>query len=222
MIPDMTVYVVVDGTGSLYHMSPPTAQHGTISRRDAEALNLKPCPACFKESPPRPDAFNWRLRANQCGDPTVGTLFQSLYRFFDRTNSKWFGGMLPLPAISLDKDVKNRRGFYAPKSGFGFSYHINLNPWELRSGLDAVETLAHEMIHQWEDVQGMYEGNTHSDHFIARAMSMGLDVTESGYHRGYRGDRWEGWMDTNADLELAEYALPGMDPEVTVPDDSSD
>ena len=151
------------------------------------------------------------LRAHQEGHPTLGDLFKALHTFADRTCKRYFDDVeMPPVAISMDNDRRNKLGHYRIRDGYLQEHAINLNPLALRSGAEAAETLAHELVHLWQVVDGHpCVNNHHGADFHERIATMGIDARgPRGMHHGTTAD-WLNWMLENEDLELEKYLLPG-------------
>lgn len=77
-----------------------------------------------------------------------------LYKKWEEFNEKYFGGQLTYPLITIEKMSNRTLGSYAPVTeSMGISNHIRLNRSfvALNSEERVLETLLHEMIHQWQD-----------------------------------------------------------------------
>lgn len=153
------------------------------------------------------------LRQHQEDHPKLGELFTALHTFADRTAKRYFDDVdMPQFVISFDKDRRNKLGHYRMVDGYYQPHAINLNVHAMRNAAEAAETLAHEMVHLWQVVDGHpCVKNYHGDDFHAKAHSMGLDTRGPlGQHHGRKAE-WLNWMEENADLELERYKLPGVD-----------
>lgn len=154
------------------------------------------------------------LRRHQEQDESLGPFFKALHVFADRTAARFFGDTpdLPHPVVALEPDRKDRRGYYTSKDGYTLVHRINLNPVVLRDGEEAAETLAHEMVHLWQYHVGRpMERNYHSAEFHARMRLYGIETSgKRGEHVSYLDDTWTNWMQSNADLRLPEFQLPGV------------
>lgn len=154
------------------------------------------------------------IRRQQEADPVFGRFFEVLYEFAARTKSEFFfdAPEMPMPIITTEKDG-SRRGSYRNKDGALLPHCINLNVYVLRDGEDAAETLAHEMVHLFQDHVGRpSERNYHSEEFHARMAEYGIRTEGvTGRHVGYTSGRWQAWLVENEDLRLEQYKLPGMD-----------
>lgn len=159
------------------------------------------------------------LRAHQAEDPLLGPLFQALHTFADRTLERFFEDTpdMPHPVVAFEKDRRTRLGYYTSRDGYALIHRINLNPFSLRNGAEAAETLAHEMVHLWQAHVGRpCQRNYHGKEFHDRMLTYGIiSDGKRGYHKGYEGDTWAQWMEENADLDLAAFLLPGMDAKPT-------
>lgn len=157
-----------------------------------------------------------RLRAHQEQDPTLGLLFGALHTFADRTIKQFFDDApeMPYPVVAMERDRRNRLGYYTEKDGYTLVHRINLNPYALTTGLEAAETLAHEIVHLWQRTVGRpCQRNYHSAEFH-RVMRERYGIKtdgKRGHHVGYEGDTWQQWLDENADLNLDKFVLPGAD-----------
>lgn len=155
------------------------------------------------------------LRAHQEADPILGGLFRALHTFADRTIDEFYHDTpdLPYPVVAMEKDRRSRRGYYTDRDGYALVHRINLNPYCLRNGAEAAETLAHELVHLWQSHVGRpIKRNYHSAEFHQRMAEYGIETTgKLGTHVSYLDVTWPNWMVTNADLRLENYILPGKD-----------
>lgn len=80
-------------------------------------------------------------------------LYEELVTWCARFNHAFFGGVLPPPAISLDRG--RALGTYTPwRDGLALKYRININSKHLRRAkADVLRTLLHEMLHEWEEIE---------------------------------------------------------------------
>lgn len=161
-----------------------------------------------------PPSVSIELRRHQLQDPVLGQLFTALYTFLRRLNDKYYDGKLPYPILSFSKDG-SRRGHFVERDGLGLENRINLNPYVLQTGREAAEAAAHEQVHLWQAHVGRpCVGNYHGEEFHAQIAKLGiLTDNRGGYHKGYVTDEWFKIMEANADLELDQFVLPGMDAE---------
>lgn len=156
------------------------------------------------------------LRQHQEEDELLGGLFKALHTFADRTMEEFYSDTptMPYPVVAMEKDRANRLGYYTTKDGYTLVHRINLNPYSLKTGTEAAETLAHEMVHLWQAHIGRpCLRNYHGADFHQRMAHYGiLTKGKRGHHTGYdESGTWPAWMKRNEDLELDKYVLPGAD-----------
>jgi SprT-like family len=156
-----------------------------------------------------------RLREHQEMDNVLGPLFSALHTFADRTIDEFYSDTpdLPHPVVCMEKDRINRAGYYTTKDGYTLVHRINLNPFVLRTGVEAAETLAHEIVHLWQAHVGRpTKRNYHAIEFHEMMFNLyGIKTSgKAGKHYGH-DERWDEWMERNSDLELEEFILPGTD-----------
>lgn len=74
-----------------------------------------------------------------------------------RFNAELFGGALRSIQVRVSRRMRARLGHYTPSSKSGDLPEIAISRRHLRRhGLDeALQTLLHEMVHQWQDEQGL-------------------------------------------------------------------
>lgn len=162
-----------------------------------------------------------RLRQHQEQDPILGALFAALHTFADRTIERFYEDTpdLPYPVVAMEKDRRTRLGYYTQRDGYTLVHRINLNPYALRTGEEAAETLAHEIVHLWQEHIGKpCQRNYHGAEFHRRMATYGIETKgKKGAHVGYvEGDpTWPNWMVENEDLQLDKFVLPGADAKPT-------
>ena len=91
-------------------------------------------------------------------------------------NARHFGGALSTVEIRLSAQMRSRLGHYSPPQG-GAAAHIAISRRHLRRNgwTAALETLLHEMIHQWQHESGL--PLDHRRHFRTKARAVGLPPT---------------------------------------------
>jgi hypothetical protein len=155
-----------------------------------------------------------RLRENQMGHPELGGLFEALYTLTERIYGEffWDAPEMPLPFITLEREQRGRLGSYVPWSTSSIANVINLNPFVHATGADLATTLAHEIMHLWENHVGEPTiNNLHTERFHERMWTLYGIRTEGEEGVTFNVDeRWEDWMRTNDDLRLESYLLPGQ------------
>ena len=151
------------------------------------------------------------LREHQQQDPTLGTFYSALYTFADRTVAHFFDGDLPDPVLSFER-CNNVAEYHHGGGKLGLPDVIVINVWKLRTGAEAAESLAHELVHLWQQHHGVpHVPPYHNVMFIDQMEEMGIVANRSGIHQGFAGDTWSKWMLENEDLQLDQFMLPGMD-----------
>lgn len=151
------------------------------------------------------------LRYRQVQDETYGPLFDALYAFADRTLTRFFDDVPDIPAVvlTMERDRYGRAGFFTPMNGALLRNVINLNPFGLRDGKEAAETIAHELVHHWQTYVGA--STDHDEEFHQTMMTLyGISTHGSEGRHGGHDERWDEWMEENADLGLERFLLPGM------------
>ncbi len=155
------------------------------------------------------------LRQHQEGDPLLGKLFAALHTFADRTIEEFFGDTpsLPHPVVAMEKDRATRLGYYTQRDGYALVHRINLNPFAHNDGASAAETLAHELVHLWQAHVGRpIKRDYHGAEFHQRMLEYGIETSgKKGKHVRYADVTWPNWMETNSDLELDRFLLPGKE-----------
>ena len=100
-------------------------------------------------------------------------LIRELSRLHAAYNDERFAGALRTIPIRISRRMKSRLGHYSPaahgcESEIVISRrHIRRDGWE-----EALHTLLHEMVHQWQDEQGMVVD--HGSSFRAKARAVGI------------------------------------------------
>jgi len=99
---------------------------------------------------------------------------EKLVRAHDVLNRERFGGSLSRIPIRVSRRMKSRLGHYTHRdpSGVGAEIvisrrHIRRHGWNA-----AIDTLIHEMVHQWQDESGL--SVDHGRRFRARARAVGI------------------------------------------------
>ena len=114
-----------------------------------------------------------RKRAPERTHPADVPLIRELLRLHRAYNEQRFDGMLrPIP-IRISRRMKSRLGHYSPASESCepeivlSRRHIRRDGWD-----EALHTLLHEMVHQWQDEQGLVVD--HGASFRAKARLVGI------------------------------------------------
>ena len=114
-----------------------------------------------------------RRRQPERTHPADLPLIRELTRWHAAYNEERFGGFLRTIPIRISRRMKSRLGHYTPagdgcEPGIVLSRrHIRRDGWE-----EALHTLLHEMVHQWQDEQGLVVD--HGSAFRAKARAVGI------------------------------------------------
>jgi hypothetical protein len=113
------------------------------------------------------------LRAPERTHPDDEGLAARLTEWHARYNGERFGGEMRPVAVRVSRRMRTRLGHYA-SAQHGRSAEIAISRRHLkRHGLaDALGTLLHEMVHQWQDEQGHPLG--HDRRFREKAKAVGI------------------------------------------------
>ena len=119
-----------------------------------------------------PDAVR-RRRALERTDPADVPLIRELSRWHQQYNQERFDGSLREVPIRISRRMKSRLGHYSPATE-GCEPEIVISRRHIRrDGWDeALHTLLHEMVHQWQDEQGLVVD--HGASFRAKARAVGI------------------------------------------------
>jgi len=114
-----------------------------------------------------------RRRRPERTHPSDVPFIRELSRWHAAYNDERFGGTLRRVPIRISRRMKSRLGHYSPASEgcepeiVLSRRHIRRDGWE-----EALHTLLHEMVHQWQDEQGL--AVDHGAHFRAKARAVGI------------------------------------------------
>lgn len=95
-------------------------------------------------------------RAPERTHPDDDALVRRLQALHQQLNAERFGGVLRTIPVRVSRRMKSRLGHYVPaRQGAAVEIvisrrHIRRDGWD-----DAVDTLLHEMVHQWQDESGL-------------------------------------------------------------------
>lgn len=106
--------------------------------------------------------------------PADVALSRELHAWHARLNAERFGGELRAIDVRVSRRMRTRLGHYAAANPAGDPAEIVISRVHVRRhGLDeAIRTLVHEMVHQWQDEQGMKLD--HGATFRAKARAVGI------------------------------------------------
>ena len=113
-------------------------------------------------------------RRRQPSHPADASLNAELSEWHARLNAQRFAGELRSIGVRVSRRMRTRLGHYATADKAGDPAEIVISRRHLvRHGLDeALRTLVHEMVHQWQDEQGMKLD--HGSGFRAKARAVGI------------------------------------------------
>jgi hypothetical protein len=145
-----------------------TFVHGRnrVARQGARKTILE-FPVARSDAPPR------RKRSAERTNPADLPFIRELSRRHAEFNKEQFGAALREIPIRISRRMKSRLGHYSPASE-GCEPEIVLSRRHIRrDGWDeALHTLLHEMVHQWQDEQGYVVD--HGPTFRAKARAVGI------------------------------------------------
>jgi hypothetical protein len=114
-----------------------------------------------------------RKRSPERTNPADIPLIRELSKLHRTYNEERFDGSLREVPIRISRRMKSRLGHYSPASEgcepeiVLSRRHIRRDGWE-----EALHTLLHEMVHQWQDEQGLVVD--HGASFRAKAKAVGI------------------------------------------------
>ena len=113
-------------------------------------------------------------RRRDATHPADAALGAELRDWHARLNAERFGGELRAIDVRVSRRMRTRLGHYAAANKAGDPSEIVISRYHIkRHGLDeALRTLVHEMVHQWQDEQGMKLD--HGPAFRAKARAVGV------------------------------------------------
>jgi len=144
-----------------------TFVHGrTRVARNAARRTILEFPVARAETPRR-------KRAPEKPHPADLPAIRELTRLHQIYNDQRFGGQLRKIPIRVSRRMRSRLGHYSPATDgcepeiVLSRRHIRRDGWE-----EALHTLLHEMVHQWQDEQGLVVD--HGASFKAKARAVGI------------------------------------------------
>ncbi|MEO7821999.1 MAG: SprT-like domain-containing protein [Gemmatimonadaceae bacterium] len=119
------------------------------------------------------DSTARRRRRPERDHPADAMLLEELCRWHQSYNGERFGGALRPVRIRISRRMKSRLGHYTPAAE-GAEPEIVLSRRHIRRDgwPETLHTLLHEMVHQWQDEQGIPVD--HGGTFRAKARSVGI------------------------------------------------
>jgi hypothetical protein len=141
-----------------------------------DTIVFQPRAEIARPAPPRPDVATVRkIRSTVRSRADDAMIIARLQAAHAEYNETLFGGELVPIRMRISRRMKNRLGHYMVAGGdtsaeIAISMkHVERDPWE-----DVLHTLVHEMVHQWQDQQGM--ALDHSQTFRAKAREVGIST----------------------------------------------
>jgi len=109
--------------------------------------------------------------------PDDEPMVEKLRRAHESLNREKFGGVLGTIPIRVSRRMKSRLGHYThrDRSGAGAEIVISRRHVRRHGWSEAIETLVHEMVHQWQDESG--HPVDHGRAFRAKARLVGIAPT---------------------------------------------
>ena len=106
--------------------------------------------------------------------PEDEAMVEKLRRAHESLNRERFGGVLGDIPIRVSRRMKSRLGHYThrDRSGGGAEIVISRRHVRRHGWSEAIETLVHEMVHQWQDETGL--AVDHGREFRAKARLVGI------------------------------------------------
>src|SRR5437868_11363 len=115
-----------------------------------------------------PRGLDWRRRLVApvfdifitCSQPSQralvsGRLLALLHTYLPPIIDRFYGGDLPLPALSLDYARPGNLGWYCDEDGLALCHRININRlYADRPFAEVLRTLTHEVGHCWQHLSG--------------------------------------------------------------------
>ena len=108
--------------------------------------------------------------------PEDEPLAARLAEYHGRYNLEHFGGALSKVPVRVSRRMRSRLGHYtAAKDGEGGEIAISWRHLRRHGWTEALHTLLHEMVHQWQDESGL--PLDHGPRFRAKAREMGIEAS---------------------------------------------
>ena len=99
-----------------------------------------------------------------------------LAEYHARLNGEHFGGALSTVPVRVSRRMRSRLGHYtAAKDGDGAEIAISWRHLRRHGWSEALHTLLHEMVHQWQDESGL--PLDHGPRFRAKAREVGIEAS---------------------------------------------
>jgi hypothetical protein len=114
-------------------------------------------------------------RSSESSHPDDGLMEERLRSAHDSINRERFGGSLSTVPIRVSRRMKSRLGHYTHRNPDGSGSEIAISRRHIRrhGWGEAIDTLIHEMVHQWQDESGLPVD--HGRSFRAKAKIVGTN-----------------------------------------------
>jgi hypothetical protein len=123
-------------------------------------------------TPNAPDGPTRRERTRPEDEPAAARLSE----WHARYNAEHFGGGLKAVPVRVSRRMRSRLGHYtAAKDGEGAEIAISWRHLRRHGWDEALHTLLHEMVHQWQDETGL--PLDHGRRFRAKAREIGIEAS---------------------------------------------
>jgi hypothetical protein len=107
--------------------------------------------------------------------PEDAPLAARLAEYHERYNAEHFGGVLTCVPVRVSRRMRSRLGHYtAAKDGEGAEIAISWRHLRRHGWSEALHTLLHEMVHQWQDESGL--PLDHGPRLRAKAREVGIEA----------------------------------------------
>ena len=121
-----------------------------------------------------------QTRRRELTHPDDEPLSLKLGEWHERFNAEHFGGDLKTVPVRVSRRMRSRLGHYSAatdQKGEGAGAEIAISRRHLRrhGWTEALETLLHEMVHQWQDENGL--PIDHGSRFRAKAREVGIEAS---------------------------------------------
>ena len=116
-------------------------------------------------------------------DWELNPVAKELYEHYGKFNQEFFDGLLGTPLISFTLRRQRNLGHYVNgRNDIGCYDNININPVHLNgTKQDTLETLLHEMVHQWQYKVGKPgKNNYHNYACRAKMQELGIPCDKKG------------------------------------------
>jgi hypothetical protein len=141
-----------------------------------------------------------------------------LHTYLPLINNRFYGGRLPLPALSWGPAHRMTLGWYCEKDGLQLSHRINLNSDHADRPLSEIlRTLTHELGHLWQQVYGKPPDPPNLDHyhnseFRRKMQEIGIPCNKHGVSIGLQEPFIGLLKELGVDAEIVLFKPEGQTP----------